>query len=273
MNETEIWKPVPSVLGVEASSRGRINMLDMVICDENGERYIKGGIRPQYDNSHGYLTANVFYNGKWQSKKVHRLVAETFIPNPDSLPQVNHKNCIRTDNRVDNLEWCTASYNRQYTERHGEAKGRPLTAYDLKTFKKQYFHSQREAERKTLVGQGNINKVLKGEYQQAGGYYFTESKNEITKEKLQEIKSSILKCFVIAINLENKEPLCFKSQREAARQLGVGRGGISMVIRGECANFGGYWFTKADSNAVSLTREKFGNSVASKAAKLIKRTL
>lgn len=200
---------------------------------------------------------------------MHRLVAEAFIPNPDNLSQVNHKNCIRTDNRVENLEWCTASYNRRYTEKYGKAKGCPLTAYDLKTFKKQYFHSQREAERKTLVGQGNINKVLRGEYQQAGGYYFTESKNEITKEKLQEIKTGMLKCFVLAINLETKEPLCFKSQREVARQLRVSRDRISMVIRGECANVGGYWFTRTDSNAVSLTREKFGNSVANKVSKLI----
>jgi hypothetical protein len=53
-------------------------------------------------------------NNKSYVKLIHRLVAQTFIPNPDNKPEVNHKNCIRDDNRVENLEWMSKKENAKY---------------------------------------------------------------------------------------------------------------------------------------------------------------
>lgn len=81
----------------------------------------------------GRMAAMITINGKKKYYSVHRLVAKTFIPNPDNLPQVNHKNEDPTDNRVENLEWCTAKYNSNYgtrIERVAAKSRKPVAAYD-----------------------------------------------------------------------------------------------------------------------------------------------
>ena len=68
-------------------------------------------------NNYGYIKVFLYKNGIRTCLSVHRLVAQAFIPNPDNLPQVNHKDEDKTNNSVDNLEWCNQKYNVNYGHR------------------------------------------------------------------------------------------------------------------------------------------------------------
>ena len=68
----------------------------------------------QFKNRHGYVTARIYKDGVGTTRTVHRLVAKTFIPNPENLPEVNHKDENKSNNVVSNLEWCTRIYNVYY---------------------------------------------------------------------------------------------------------------------------------------------------------------
>lgn len=75
-----------------------------------------GKILKTYENYKGYLKVGLVVSGKKSTvkKRVHRLVAQAFIPNPDNLPEVNHKDLNKQNNRVDNLEWVTGEENRKH---------------------------------------------------------------------------------------------------------------------------------------------------------------
>ena len=66
----------------------------------------------------GYRVVNLFKDGKFKNHYIHRLVAIAFLPNPDNLPEVNHKDEDKTNNKVENLEWCTAKENANYGTRN-----------------------------------------------------------------------------------------------------------------------------------------------------------
>lgn len=102
----EVWKPIPNFEGCyEISTFGRVKSL----------KYGRVKILKPYKGKSGYYYVVLVKDGAIRKTiKVHRLVAETFISNPDNLPCINHRNEIKTDNSVWNLEWCTEKYNRNY---------------------------------------------------------------------------------------------------------------------------------------------------------------
>ena len=189
--KTEIWKAHPKYTGIEVSTLGRVRTLDKMVSNGRGTWIVKGRVLKQDKCKNGYLQVKVKANGKFIKQRIHRLVAQTFLTNPDNLPEVNHKDNDRTNNNVNNLEWCTRSYNRQYREKYGEAKGKPILAANLSTLEVSRFRSQNEAGIVLGVNVGNINSVIKGKRKTAGGYWFTnddENADDAIKRKLHDIK-------------------------------------------------------------------------------------
>ena len=140
----EIWKPI-GYEGYEVSNLGRVKSYKY---DK-----INGKIMKPYKNTKGYLQIDLQLDGRKRENRVHlavhRLVAIAFIPNPDNLPQVNHKDEDKTNNCVDNLELCTNDYNAHYgthIERVAEKIRVPIYSVD-KQGNIEHFPGVREADR------------------------------------------------------------------------------------------------------------------------------
>lgn len=109
---TEEWRDIDGYEGLyQVSDLGRVRSCDSIRITHNqfGEHkgFYKGRILKPRTKKDGYSYAVLCKGCKEKEYKIHRLVAQTFIPNPDNLPCVDHKNTIRNDNRVSNLRWCT----------------------------------------------------------------------------------------------------------------------------------------------------------------------
>ena len=111
--EIEIWRPVAGYEWLyDVSSFGRIRSLD--------NRWSSIRIMKPWKNSSWYMSTVIYKSPHNKSSVViHRLIAQSFIDNPDNKPQVNHINGIKSDNRVENLEWATASENMRHAFKIG----------------------------------------------------------------------------------------------------------------------------------------------------------
>lgn len=130
MITNEVWKKIDGYTRYEVSNTGRIRNIH--------NKTIKATRRTKT----GYLITDLKENGEKQTKYVHRLVAIAFIDNPDNLPCVNHKDEDKSNNCVDNLEWCTVAYNNKYGTKEYKQKetmtekyGKKVAQIDLKTNK------------------------------------------------------------------------------------------------------------------------------------------
>jgi len=189
-DKKEIWRTYPEFNFIQGSNLGQVRTIDRVVTTKRGIRVVKGQILKQYRNRDGYIYVHFSVSGKTINRKVHRLVAQTFLPNPDNLPEINHKDNNPLNNNMSNLEWCSRQYNIAYREKYGTpAKGswgRPLFAVNLKTTEVSRFRSRSEAGRELGVNQGHINEVIRGKRKKTGGYWFTNADNtavEATRAK------------------------------------------------------------------------------------------
>ena len=164
----EVWKDIKGYEGLyQISNLGRVKRVTT-------GRILKGG-----KDKDGYLMVKLYKNNIRSNKKIHRLVAEAFIPNPENKPQVNHADENKTNNSLDNLEWMTAKENINHgtrNERAAKTKSIPIIATNLTTGESQEFNSTKECARQLRLDPGNITKVLKGKRKTLGGYTFEYAK-------------------------------------------------------------------------------------------------
>ena len=168
----EEWRGIASTNGkIEVSNMGRIRSL------LRGNPYI---LKTQTDNK-GYQRVRITINREKQQFKIHREVAKAFIPNPNNLPQVNHKDGNKNNNAASNLEWCTNRENAIHAVKNGLWENNFAKAKEVNDKKKKsliaykenevlYFDSINEAEK--VLNTRHITDVLKGKRTHALGWKF-----------------------------------------------------------------------------------------------------
>ena len=130
----ETWKAIPGFEGnYEVSSLGSVRSLDRIVKRKDGVVVrFRGQVLKARTTDDGYLQVQLSRGDNPKTIKVHRLVAEIFIPNPTELPEVNHKDEDKTNNSVSNLEWCSHGYNSRYGtrgDRISKKHSKPVEAY------------------------------------------------------------------------------------------------------------------------------------------------
>lgn len=125
------------------------------------------------DNHQGYCTIKLSKNGKKRTARIHRLVAEVFIPNPNNYPCVNHIDGNKLNNHIENLEWCTHQQNMQHASLNNLVNRGKTTRIKQLTLNNEVvkvYKSIREAARETGICRDSITKCLKGKQQQCNNF-------------------------------------------------------------------------------------------------------
>lgn len=171
---SEVWKDIVNYEGFyQVSNLGRVRSLDRY--DNRGIFHKSQIIKPK-EHPRGYYGISLWKEGKQSQFLVHRLVAQAFIPNENDMPDINHRNENKTDNRADNLEWCDKEYNNNYGqhhEKHNSAIGWYMRSViqlssDGETIAT--YPSVSEAARSIGVSAKAIRLCISGKNKKCGGY-------------------------------------------------------------------------------------------------------
>lgn len=240
----EVWRAVPGYNGrYLVSNIGRVKQLSARKNSKWGNKQdIPERILTQVITTHGYLRVTLFdINGVPHKYLSHRLVASAFISNTDNLPQINHINEDKTDNRIENLEWSTASHNVNWGTRNArvaEKLERPLLGIRIKDGKILKFRSIVDA-RKQGYSPVNISKhdIVRtiGSCRCDEYIWRWEDDPDTTMPTVIDRRKKIM-----AISIINKEVIEFESLHSAHRS-GFGRNSVKLALRKGKSYKGYYW--------------------------------
>lgn len=185
----EVWKDIEGYEGLyQISNFGNVKSLDRKVnAKNNKKRLIKGTFLKLRFNNRNYNIVSLYKNNIQEVRFIHRLVAETFIPNPENKPEVNHIDGDKQNNKIDNLEWCTRTENNKHAWKTGLNKvsdnqkkaaaqsakkrfSKKIIQYDLKGNFIKEWDSMSEAQRQLNIWHESIGKCCKGEIKTSGKY-------------------------------------------------------------------------------------------------------
>lgn len=171
----EVWKDIKGFEGVyQVSSLGRVRSL----IDSHGNARKEPKLRRLSYNKDGYAKIRLMHGDADVTARIHRLVAEAFIPNPENLETVNHKNGDKTDNRIENLEWADRSYQMIHAYEHGLKKPMSgtknhwarLTEDDVRAIRAEYVPYSREHSTVALGKKYGLTNTTIGRVVRGMGY-------------------------------------------------------------------------------------------------------
>ena len=170
MELQEIWKNILNYEGLyQISSHGRVKSLQK----KTGFLIRKEHILKPRVKDNGYLIVSLFKDKQMSNKYVHRLVAEAFIPNPSNYPCINHKDYNKTNNNVDNIEWCSYSQNNTYSNCQviaGASKRIPILQCDKNGVILKEWECSLRAGQELGFSNSNITACCRGRANTAYGY-------------------------------------------------------------------------------------------------------
>ena len=177
-----MWKVLNKYPHYSIDECGKVKRNSYTNKDSLGRviNYKERELKIQLDKDGYQVVTLVFGLEKPKVCKVHRLVAETFIPNPDNLPCVNHKDEDKTNNSVDNLEWCTYQYNNSYNDkgrRISATKSIPIYQFDLNGNLIKEWKSMKEAGKSLGIDERNISAACSGKLKTYKGFIWKKITN------------------------------------------------------------------------------------------------
>lgn len=239
----EIWKDIEGTDGMYRVS----NLGNVIVRDYRAKGYWRG-LNLVIQNT-GYVVAHIYYDGERKARFVHRLVASAFIPNPHGLPLVNHKDQTPTNNRADNLEWCTPRYNVTYADAIEKRKARLIGVYKSNDAVAQYtedgdfvaIHNSSRDASFAICGSRikkceSIVQVCRGERNLCGGFQWRYAYDGYPPSLPAYRRTDMIE----QLTLDGEHIAYHKTSYSAYKETGVQPAQILKCCKGEREQSGGY---------------------------------